>query len=41
LEGTYADKKEKAVIWKWYDKNGKEIKRKIDLPKNGQFASPE
>jgi antitoxin component YwqK of YwqJK toxin-antitoxin module len=41
LEGKFLDNNEKAVIWKWYDKNGIEIKRKIVYPVNGAYVSPE
>ncbi len=41
LEGDFLDKEGNAVIWKWYNHNGKEIKRKISYPIKGQYISPE
>ncbi len=41
LEGNFVDTSEKAAIWKWLDKSGKEIKRIIQHPVNKAFPSPE
>jgi antitoxin component YwqK of YwqJK toxin-antitoxin module len=40
LEGNYLDGKHKAVLWRWYDKNGKEIRRKIAYPIKGAYVHP-
>jgi hypothetical protein len=41
LEGNFIDSNKKAVMWKWIDKSGKEIKRTIRYPRNKIFLSPE
>jgi len=41
LCGDYTDKRRKSVTWRWVDYTGKEIKRKILFPVNGNFVSPE
>jgi antitoxin component YwqK of YwqJK toxin-antitoxin module len=41
LVGNYVDTTEKAVLWRWYDKNGKETKRKILYPTKSGFVNPE
>jgi antitoxin component YwqK of YwqJK toxin-antitoxin module len=40
LNGKFVDDKEKALLWTWYDSNRKEIRRKIEYPKNGVFVKP-
>ena len=41
LLGNYGDKTSKYVVWKWYDKTGKEIKTKILRPSKIGFVTPE
>lgn len=41
LYGHYADKSEKVVIWEWYNKEGKIIKKERRYLKNGGFIAPE
>lgn len=41
LTGDYIDNREKAVIWKWYTREGKLIKKKIQYVNNGEFPVPE
>jgi antitoxin component YwqK of YwqJK toxin-antitoxin module len=38
--GDYLDDKKTAVIWKWYDKEGHEIRKQIEYSKNGSFIRP-
>jgi antitoxin component YwqK of YwqJK toxin-antitoxin module len=33
----YVGGKSKAVVWQWFDKNGKLVKRKIEYPVNGVY----
>jgi antitoxin component YwqK of YwqJK toxin-antitoxin module len=39
--GDYTNNIEKSVTWKWFDKTGKEVKRKIAYPTKDGFTSPE
>ena len=41
LFGNYYDNSEKIVVWKWFNKNGKQIKSKIAYAKLEGFAAPE
>jgi antitoxin component YwqK of YwqJK toxin-antitoxin module len=41
LLGQYSDSTRSTVVWKWYDKNNKLIKSKVDSGKNEMFISPE
>ena len=41
LYGNYADESEKAVIWNWYTKDGKLIKKEHRYLKNNGFVVPE
>ena len=41
LMRNYADTSGKIVVWKWYDINGKELKRLIQHSVNKVFVSPE
>lgn len=41
LVGNYFDKGGKDIVWKWYTKDGKEVKKEIHHPKNGISVVPE
>jgi antitoxin component YwqK of YwqJK toxin-antitoxin module len=41
LTGNYGDSNRSFVIWKWFDKNKKEIKRLVDKGNKGKFIAPE
>lgn len=41
LTGNFLDKTKQKAVWKWYDKNGKEVKRKIVYQTKEGFISPE
>jgi antitoxin component YwqK of YwqJK toxin-antitoxin module len=41
LEGNFYDSSGKIVIWKWLNKDGKELKRSIRHSVNKKFVSPE
>ena len=38
--GDYLDDKKHAVIWKWHDKEGHEIRKQIEYAKHGSFVRP-
>jgi antitoxin component YwqK of YwqJK toxin-antitoxin module len=39
--GDYTDEKENSVTWKWYNKNGKEIKKQVVYSTKTGFPIPE
>lgn len=41
LFGDYTDKSEESVYWKWFDKNGRQIKSKVAYAKVEGFVAPE
>lgn len=41
LMASYGDADRSFFIWKWIDKNNKEIKRWVDKGDNGKFIAPE
>ena len=41
LLGNYSPKTSKYVVWKWYDKSGKELRTKIVHPSKNGFVTPE
>ena len=41
LSGDYTDKSKQSVTWKWFDKNGRQIKSKVAYAKVEGFAAPE
>jgi antitoxin component YwqK of YwqJK toxin-antitoxin module len=40
VKGDYINAKRDAVLWKWYDKSGKEIREKIEYRQGGGFVVP-
>jgi len=41
LTGDFSDKSENSVTWKWFDKNGRQIKSKVAYAKVEGFSAPE
>ena len=40
VQVDYVGGKSTAVIWKWFDKNGKLIRKRLEYPSNGVYVKP-
>jgi antitoxin component YwqK of YwqJK toxin-antitoxin module len=41
LFGTFTGKDQKTVLWRWYSRNGREIKKEFKYSKDREFVVPE